>query len=76
MSNREAKSQGKQWVESPQILAEDLRRRLDFIYQNVFEVRDPDLAGGTGDYAVYQGMVRKFWRSWSPMTAHCGNTAG
>ena len=55
MSNREAKSQGKQWVESPQILAEDLRRRLDFIYQNVFEIRDPALGDGTGDYAVDPG---------------------
>ena len=41
MSNREAKSQGKQWVESPEILAEDLRRRLDFIYKNVVKSRDP-----------------------------------
>ena len=36
MSNREAKSQGKQWVESPEILAEDLRRRLDFIEKTAF----------------------------------------
>ena len=36
MSNREAKSQGKHWVESPEILAEDLRRRLDFIEKTAF----------------------------------------
>ena len=41
MSNREAKSQGKQWVESPEIFAEDLRRRLDFIFKNVVDSRDP-----------------------------------
>ncbi len=55
MSNREAKSQGKQWVESPEILAEDLRRRLDFIYKNVFEARDAGSAGIARDYIVAPG---------------------
>lgn len=55
MSNREAKSQGKQWVESPEILAEDLRRRLDFIYKNVFEACDAASAGIARDYIVAPG---------------------
>ena len=55
MSNREAKSQGKQWVESPEILAEDLRRRLDFIYKNVFEARDAASVGIARDYTVAPG---------------------
>lgn len=42
MSNREAKSQARQWVESPEILAEDLRRRLDFIKKNAFETQIAD----------------------------------
>jgi hypothetical protein len=55
MSNREAKSQGKQWVKSPEILAEDLRRRLDFIYKNVFEARDAASVGIARDYTVTAG---------------------
>ncbi len=52
MSNREAKSQGKQWVESPEILAEDLRRRLDFIYQNVVDASDPASVDSNHHYLV------------------------
>lgn len=55
MSNREAKSQGKQWVESPEILAEDLRRRMDFIYKNVLEARDSVSTNSTRDYAIAPG---------------------
>ena len=51
MSNREAKSQGKQWVESPGILAEDLRRRLDFINKNAFESSDSEV-GNSGRNCV------------------------
>ena len=59
MSNREAKSQGKQWVESPEILAEDLRRRLDFIYKYVFEACDAASAGIARDYIVAPGNGAK-----------------
>lgn len=52
MSNREAKSQARQWVESPEILAEDLRRRLDFVYKNVFESCDPASVDTTLRYFV------------------------
>ena len=52
MSNREAKSQGKQWVESPGILAEDLRRRLDFINKNAFESSDSEVGNSRRNCVV------------------------
>jgi hypothetical protein len=52
MSNREAKSQARQWVESPEILAEDLRRRLDFIKKNAFETRDSESGVSSRDCVV------------------------
>jgi hypothetical protein len=68
MSNREAKSQGKQWVESPEILAEDLRRRLDFIYKNVFEARDAASVGIARDYNVAPGNAAEVLERLIPET--------
>ena len=52
MSNREAKSQGKQWVESPEILAEDLRHRLDFIRKTAFETLCSEVGVSNRDCVV------------------------
>ena len=52
MSNREAKSQGKQWVESPEILAEDLRRRLDFIKKTAFEALSSEVGVSKQDCVI------------------------
>jgi hypothetical protein len=52
MSNREAKSQGKQWVESPEILAEDLRRRLDLIKKTAFETPGSEVGVSNRDCVI------------------------
>ena len=44
MSNRDAKSQARQWVEAPDFFAEDLRRLLTWVNQNAF-VSEPDARG-------------------------------
>ncbi|MFO0998903.1 MAG: hypothetical protein U0936_01060 [Planctomycetaceae bacterium] len=57
MSNREAKSQARQWVESPVILAEDLRRRLDYIKANVFEATDSESDSSRNESVVVPEMA-------------------
>ncbi len=41
MSNRDAKNQARQWVDSPVILAEDLRKLFSWINENSFEPAEP-----------------------------------
>ena len=45
MSNRDAKSQSRQWVEAPEFFAEDLRRLLSWVNEHAFE-SEPDATGG------------------------------
>ena len=44
MSNRDAKSQARQWVEAPEFFAEDLRKLLSWVNEHAFE-SEPDARG-------------------------------
>lgn len=52
MSNREAKLQARQWVETPEILAEDLRRRLVDVGKFIPRVSEDEDPRNTGDRSV------------------------
>lgn len=52
MSKREAKSQARQWVESPEILAEDLRRQLEFIERTAFATLSSEVGVSNRDCVI------------------------